>query len=39
MMPSATALTRIPRDAYSTASDLVAAFSPPLVSDASAEGT
>ena len=34
MMPSATALTRMPRPAYSVASDLVTAFSPPLVSDA-----
>ena len=39
MTPSATALTRIPRPAYSTASALVAAFSPPLVSDANADGT
>ena len=38
MMPGATALTRMPRDAYSMASDLVAAASPPLVSAASTEG-
>ena len=39
MMPGATALTRMPRAAYSMASDLVTAFRPPLVSDASADGT
>ena len=37
--PRATALERMPRPAYSTASALVTAFSPPLVSDANAEGT
>ena len=35
MMPGETALTRMPRDAYSIASDLVAALRPPLVSEAS----
>ena len=39
MTPGATALTRTPRAAYSMASDLVTAASPPLVSDASADGT
>src|SRR6185437_10676022 len=39
MMPSATVLTRMPVAAYSMASDRVTAFSPPLVSDASADGT
>ena len=39
MMPSATALARMPRPAYSMASDLVTALSPPLVRDASADGT
>ena len=39
MMPGATALTRMPAFAYSIASDLVTALSPPLVSDASTEGT
>lgn len=39
MMPGATAFTRMPRLAYSIASDLVAALRPPLVSDASTEGT
>lgn len=39
MMPNATALERIPRPAYSIASDLVAALRPPLVSEASTEGT
>src|ERR1700740_40562 len=38
MMPAATAFTRMPREAYSMASDLVAAFSPPLVSEASTAG-
>ena len=38
MMPGETALHRIPRGAYSTASDLVAAARPPLVSAASTEG-
>ena len=38
MTPGATALTRTPRDAYSIASERVTAASPPLVSDASAEG-
>jgi hypothetical protein len=37
--PSATALERIPCAAYSIASALVTASSPPLVSDASAAGT
>ena len=39
MMPGATAFALIPRFAYSIASDLVAAARPPLVSDASTEGT
>ena len=39
MMPGATALTRMPREAYSTASDLVTAASPPFVSAASAVGS
>jgi hypothetical protein len=38
MMPGETALTRMPREAYSVASDRVAAASPPLVSAASAAG-
>jgi len=38
MMPGETALTRMPREAYSTARDRVAAASPPLVSAVSAEG-
>ena len=38
MIPGETALTRMPREAYSTASDRVAAASPPLVSAASTEG-
>jgi hypothetical protein len=38
MIPGETALTRIPREAYSTASDRVAAASPPLVSAARTEG-
>ena len=37
--PGDTALTRTPFFAYSIASDLVAAFNPPLVSDASTDGT
>jgi hypothetical protein len=37
--PGATALTRMPLSAYSIASDLVTASRPPLVSDASADGT
>lgn len=32
-------LTRMPRAAYSVASDFVTPFNPPLVSDASADGT
>ena len=39
MMPGDTAFTRMPRLAYSIASDLVAAFRPPLVSEASTDGT
>src|SRR5690349_9633009 len=39
MMPGETALTRMPREAYSTASDRVAAAGPPLVSAARTEGT
>jgi hypothetical protein len=39
MVPGATAFTRIPRFAYSIASDLVAAFRPPFVSEASTDGT
>src|SRR5262245_21763594 len=39
MTPGATALTRMPLSAYSIASDRVTASSPPLVSDASADGT
>src|SRR6476659_1238688 len=39
MMPGATAFTRMPLLAYSIASDLVAAANPPLVSEASTEGT
>ena len=38
-MPGATALTRMPLSAYSIASDRVTASSPPLVRDASADGT
>ena len=38
MIPGETALTRMPREAYSTANDRVAAASPPLVSAASTEG-
>lgn len=37
--PSATALARMPRSAYSMASDLTAALRPPLVDDANTEGT
>ena len=37
--PGETALTRMPVAAYSMARDLVAAATPPLVSDARAEGT
>ena len=37
-MPGETALTRMPREAYSTASDRVAAARPPLVSAVSAAG-
>ena len=39
MTPGATAFTRMPRFAYSIASDLVAAPRPPFVRDASTEGT
>src|SRR5438067_7081165 len=39
MTPGATALTRMPLSAYSIASDLVTASSPPLVRDASTDGT
>src|SRR5258706_2283408 len=39
MMPGDTVLTRTPRPAYSMASDRVTALRPPLVSDASADGT
>src|SRR4051812_33667616 len=39
MTPGATAFTRIPLSAYSIASERVTASSPPLVSDASADGT
>jgi hypothetical protein len=38
MMPGETALTRMPREAYSTASDRVAEARPPLVSAARTEG-
>ena len=38
MMPGETAFTRMPREAYSTASDLVAEAMPPLVSDVKTEG-
>jgi len=38
MMPGETALTRMPREAYSIASDRVAAARPPLVSAASTDG-
>ena len=39
MVPGETALTRIPLRAYSIASDLVAAATPPLVNAARAAGT
>ncbi len=39
MTPGETALTRMPRPAYSTASAFVVAATPPLLSEASAEGT
>ena len=39
MTPGETALTRMPREAYSMASDLVAAARPPLVSAVRAAGT
>jgi len=39
MIPGATALTRMPRDANSTASDLVTAAKPPFVNAASAVGS
>ncbi len=39
MMPGETALTRMPREAYSTASDRVAAARPPLVIAASTAGS
>ena len=38
MMPGEIALTRMPRDAYSIASDLVAAARPPLVSAVRTDG-
>ena len=38
MMPGETALTRMPREAYSTASDRVAEARPPLVSAVRTEG-
>ena len=38
MTPGATAFTRTPREAYSMASDRVAATNPPLVSEARADG-
>ena len=38
MIPGETALTRMPREAYSMANDLVAAARPPLVSAASTAG-
>ena len=38
MMPGETALTRMPREAYSMASDLVAEARPPLVSDVRTDG-
>ena len=37
-MPGETALTRMPREAYSIANDLVAAATPPLVSAVSTDG-
>ena len=39
MTPGATAFTRMPLSAYSIASDLVTASSPPLVRDAKRRGT
>ena len=39
MIPGDTAFTRMPAFAYSIASDFVAAFNPPFVSDASTDGT
>ena len=39
MIPGETAFTRMPAFAYSIASDFVAAFKPPLVNEASTEGT
>jgi hypothetical protein len=39
MAPGETALTRMPRDAYSIASDLVAEARPPLVNEVSTDGT
>ena len=38
MMPGETALIRMPREAYSTASDFVAEASPPLVSEVKTDG-
>ena len=38
MTPGETALTRMPREAYSMASDLVAAARPPLVSAVRTDG-
>ena len=39
MMPSATALTRTPRPAYSVARERVTASSPPLVREVRADGS
>jgi len=39
MTPGETALTRMPREAYSIASDLVAEATPPFVSAARTDGT
>ena len=39
MIPGATVFTRMPRAAYSVASERVTALRPPLVSEASADGT
>ncbi len=39
MMPGETALARMPRFAYSMASERVAAARPPLVSEANTDGT
>ena len=39
MTPGETAFTRMPRDAYSTASARVAAAKPPFVSDVRTEGS